>query len=83
MELNMELKRRADVPGGTGTRWLGNHNKRKFHDLDNEVTTCQIELMNPEHYRRFASREAAEDAGYDPCDWCVLGLGAEQDIEKV
>lgn len=77
------LKRRAEAPQGTATRFLGNHNKKVFHDLDEEVLTCQIDKMTEKHFRHFPTRAAAEDAGYDPCDWCLLGLGKEHDIDEV
>ena len=79
----MNLKRRKASPEGTSTRWLGNHNKKVYHDLDSEVEPCQIDVMTPYHFRHFTTNASAKDAGYDPCDWCILGLGKKHGYKVI
>lgn len=54
-------------------RYLGNSNTKEVHDLENEQTNCQIGEIKPEHRVWFETLEDAEEAGYDPCSYCLEG----------
>lgn len=59
-----------------GERYLANANpsKREVHDLDNEKTSCQIDaIMRAGNERPYTSQQAANQAGYDNCAYCIGG----------
>ena len=55
-----------------GERYMANTNKEEIHDLDNEQTNCQIDvIIAASHDQPYAYLKAALDDGYDPCAWCL------------
>jgi len=59
-----------------GARYCGNSSESKMevHDLDNEKTQCQIdEIIQAGHAVPFHTLEAAHDAEYDNCHYCLGG----------
>jgi len=57
-----------------GERYLGNTSTKEVHDLDDEETNCQIdEIISAGHDKPFDSLQAAHNAGYDNCAWCLGG----------
>lgn len=59
-----------------GERYLANANpsKREVHDLDNEKVSCQIDaIIRAGNERPYNSREAANQAGFDNCAYCIGG----------
>ena len=59
----------------SGERYLGNVDKMRVHDLDNEKTgknQCQIdEIIDAGDDRPFNSLASAHGAGYSDCVWCL------------
>ena len=48
--------------------------KKKVHDLDNEKGACQINrIIQAGHAEGFNSLEAAHNANYENCHWCLGG----------
>ncbi len=56
-----------------GERYLGNSNNKEVHDLDNEKLQCWIDKIKEEHKVWFKTLNAAENAGYDHCGFCLGG----------
>jgi len=57
-----------------GERYLGNKNTTEVHDLDNEKTNCQIdEIIGAGNDVPFQTHQAAKNAGYDNCAYCIGG----------
>ncbi len=59
------------------TRYVGDANpnrKKHVHDLSNEKASCTIHATEWAHnVRTFPTREAAYQAGYAPCVFCLPG----------
>jgi hypothetical protein len=57
-----------------GERFLANANTSQLevHDLDDEKSQCQIDLIiRAGHERPYNTLSAARAAGYDNCAYCV------------
>ena len=51
------------------SRYLGNKNKKEFHDLNRQTSQCQTAEIKDRVY--FSSTQEAEAAGYDRCHYCL------------
>ena len=57
-----------------GERYLGNTHKMEVHDLDNEKSNCQIDvIISAGHDKPFSNQATANNAGYDNCAHCLGG----------
>ena len=54
-------------------RYLGNSNTKEVHDQNNEKSQCKFDEIKKEHVVCFATLQAAVNAGYDRCHWCLGG----------
>jgi hypothetical protein len=70
------------MEGTMARRWTGNMNgerylankssKKEVHDLDNELTKCQIdEIIKAKNDKPYDSQKAANDDDYDNCAHCI------------
>jgi len=67
---------RRPEPPFNGKRFIGNTDKNKVHDLDNENLAeyaCQIDEIKPEHVKTFEpdTLEQAHKEGFENCDYCI------------
>lgn len=58
-----------------GKRFIGNSNTMEVHDLDNEKTSCKIDLIKHEHIVTFSpdSLSEAKKQKFNNCDHCLGG----------
>lgn len=56
-----------------GNRFIGNTNTNEVHDLDNETTSCNINLMKDDHVKTFVpdTHAQAKAEGFDNCAHCI------------
>lgn len=54
-------------------RYLGNTNTMEVHDTWNEQPNCQLSEIKEEHKQWFSTLDAARQAGFDNCHWCLGG----------
>lgn len=57
-----------------GVRFCGDTDTKEVHDLDNELSICQIgEIIQTGHVISFNTLDEAYQAGHDNCHYCIGG----------